>query len=68
MAFYKIRVAVSVWWTRPAWGSLFKEKQMNAELIAKLSTLNEKEIAYLLGVVDGLGAVATNALEATKQS
>ena len=40
---------------------------MNAKLLAKLSALNEKEIAYLLGVLDGLNAVATNALEATKQ-
>ena len=40
---------------------------MNAELLAKLATLNEKEIAYLLGIVDGLNAVAMKALKTEKQ-
>ncbi len=41
---------------------------MDTELLTKLTSFSEKEIAYLLGVVDGLSAVATSALEATKQS
>ena len=40
---------------------------MNAELLTKLTALSEKELAYLNGVVDGLNAAATNALEATKR-
>jgi hypothetical protein len=42
-------------------------KTMNAELLTKLTALSEKELAYLNGVVDGLNAAATNALEATKR-
>ena len=29
---------------------------MNTELLAKLTALSERELAYLLGVVDGLNA------------